>query len=85
MFLGFLLLLQTFNSPIPYVTKYRQGDILELFIETNFFLKENYQGFQKHCASDLRASSSCPNNAMITSHLQNIEKPNFHTHLYKKV
>ena len=45
----------------------------------------NYQGFQKNCASDLRASSSCPNNAMITSHLQNIEKSNFHTHLYKKV
>ena len=72
-------------SPISYVRKYRYGNILELFIETNFSLKENYQGFQTNCASDLKTSPSCSNDVMITPHLKNIEKSNFHTHLNKKV
>ena len=33
--------------PISDVKKYSSGDILESFIEINFFLKKNCQGFQK--------------------------------------
>ena len=71
--------------PISDVKKYSSGDILESFIEINFFLKEKCQGFQKNCASNLKTSSLCCNDVMITTHLQNKEKSIFHLHLYKKI
>lgn len=67
--------------PISDDKKYSSGDILESFIETNFFLKANCQGFQKNSVSNLKTSSSCCNDVMITSHLQNKENQ-FFTFIY---